>query len=311
MEKFNSMNIYSAIILTLIFFSAQVYSNEKSPLSICLDVDSPPYSYKKGEVIKGIDVALSNILAKKLDRELNIIWFETENERESNISLEVNALLSNGECELVGGYALFDGALKKPALLKTRMPDIDGAPRKTVLVELGELAPSIPYIFAPFTVVLGSDTGLENIEKLNDLESMKIAALQGTLPHLILMSYQGGYLRKDIHHLQWVDGLFGKMESGLFNATLTERHKFETYKHTHPDTKLKTTDYQHSIGFNIGFVTLKEKSELLSEVNFHIKNMIENGELEKITTESELSYVRPTLPYVLTSSVLFSKINTD
>ena len=76
--------------------------------------------------------------------------------RISSPALEANALLSDGRCQLVGGYALTEDSLVIPGAKTAKLPDFDGATRddRRRRVPLGVLAPSQPYIYSPLTVVL-------------------------------------------------------------------------------------------------------------------------------------------------------------
>lgn len=86
------------------------------PLSICLDEDRPPLSaHHKGKADAGFDVLLAQAIAERMGRPLKLQWFESKLDEDSSPQLEANALLSDGRCSLVGGYALTTDSSSSPA----------------------------------------------------------------------------------------------------------------------------------------------------------------------------------------------------
>ena len=84
-------------------------------------------------------------LAKRLGRPLAIQWYESKLDAEASSTIEANALLSDGRCNLVAGYPLVKDALGKPGLEKARLPGFAGAQPadRRRLVELGTLTPTM------------------------------------------------------------------------------------------------------------------------------------------------------------------------
>ena len=125
-------------------------------LKVCLDENLPPLSvHHRGKPDSGFDVALAQAIAERLGRPLKIQWFESKLDEDSSPALEANALLSDGRCSLVGGYALTKDSLVVPGVKTAKLPDFEGATRadRRRRVPLGVLAPSQPYIYSPLTVV--------------------------------------------------------------------------------------------------------------------------------------------------------------
>ena len=152
------------------------YVIAQDTLNICLDEDSAPYSYQHKGKGKGLDLDLAKKIAKEMDKELKVIWFEGENEKESSDALDANALLSKGLCDLVGGYALFEGSLGEASIEKARLPDIDEQKRSKEWIELGKLVATTPYINSPFSVLAHKKSGIDtNIAELSQLKGYDIA----------------------------------------------------------------------------------------------------------------------------------------
>src|SRR5690348_8130697 len=148
------------------------------PLTICLDENLPPLSvHRSGKPDTGFDVALARAIADRLGRPLKIQWFESKLDEDSSPALEANALLSDGRCTLIGGYAFTPDALTVPGMKTAKLPDFQGATRddRRRRVPLGVLAASKPYVYVPLTVVLGPKVSERRIAGVGDLAGLRVA----------------------------------------------------------------------------------------------------------------------------------------
>src|SRR5216683_2159049 len=204
------------------------------PLKVCLDENRPPLSaHYRDKPDSGFDVALAQAIADRLGRPLKIQWFESKLDNDSSPELEANALLSDGRCTLVGGYALTKDSLVVPGVKTAKLPGFEGitvADRRR-RVPLGVLAPSQPYIYSPLTIALGPKGIEKGIEKargqtiagVGDLAGLRIGIESGTLADAILMTFDHGQLIDDITHLvPGRDDLLGALDRGDFDATLLD-----------------------------------------------------------------------------------------
>src|SRR5262245_46173203 len=98
----------------------------EEPLKVCLAQDRPPFSsHRRGKPDAGFDVTLAQGIADLLGRPLKIQWFESKHDEDSSPQLEANALLSDGRCSLVGGYALTRDSLVVPAVKTAQLPEFE------------------------------------------------------------------------------------------------------------------------------------------------------------------------------------------
>jgi ABC-type amino acid transport substrate-binding protein len=272
-------------------------------LKVCLDEDLPPLSaHHRGEPDSGFDVALAQAVARKLGRPLKIQWFGSKLDEDSSPALETNALLSDGRCSLVGGYALTTDSLVVPRVKTAKLPDFEGAtgPDHRRRVPLGVLAPSRPYIYSPLTIVLGPKARDRRIAGVGDLAGLRIGIESGTVADAILMTFGDGRLIDDITHLvPGRDELLGALERGDFDATLLDLRRFDAYRAAHPDTRLAASGYFYPIGANRGYVGLADDPALLAAVDKALSDLQAAGTITELGQAAGLTYLPPREPAIL------------
>lgn len=289
---------FAAALLVVAAVAAPTRGEEV--LRVCLNAKVPLWSVYDGGKGGGFDRAVADAVAKRVGRKLAVQWFETKLESDSSTTLAADALLSDHRCQLVGGYPLVESALGKPAMKSARMPDFVGAKPtdRGRSIELGILAPSRAYHFAALTVVLGPAV-TARIAGLASLEGVKIGVEGGTLADAILMLFGDGRFANQITHVVPGRGeLLPRLEQGQFDATLVELRRFDAYRATHPETKLKPSGYYFPVGFNIGFVGLSVDRDLIEQVDRAIADMAEGDEFPALARAAGVTYMPPRQPNV-------------
>ncbi|MGA9087678.1 MAG: transporter substrate-binding domain-containing protein, partial [Bradyrhizobium sp.] len=275
----------------------------EEPLRVCLDENLPPLSvHHRGKPDSGFDVTLAEAVAGRLGRPLKIQWIESKLDEDSSPALEANALLSDGRCALVGGYALTQDALVVPGVKTAKLPDFDGATRddRRRRVPLGVLAPSQPYIYSALTIVLGPKARERRIAGVGDLAGLRLAIESGTLADAILMTFDKGRLIDDITHLvPGRDDLVGAVDRGDFDATLLDLRRFDAYRAAHPDSRLAASGYYYPIGANRGYVGLGGDPDLLLAVNKALTGLQADGTIADLARAAGLTYLPPREPAIL------------
>jgi ABC-type amino acid transport substrate-binding protein len=272
-------------------------------LKICLDEDLPPLSvHHRGTPDSGFDVALAEAVAGRLGRSLKIQWIESKLDEDSSPALEANALLSDGRCSLVGGYALTKDSLVVPGVKTAKLPGFEGATRddRRRRVPLGVLAPSQAYIYSPLTIALGPKARDRRIAGVGDLAGLRIGIESGTLADAILMRFENGRLIDDITHLvPGRDDLLGALDRGDLDATLLDLRRLDAYRAAHPDTKLAGSGYFYPIGANRGYVGLASDPDLLVAVNKALTDLQAAGTIAHLGQAAGLTYLPPREPAIL------------
>ncbi len=286
--------------LLVLAFAATAQAAGK-PLTVCLEEDSPPYSFKFRSRQGGFDLAVAGHLAEALGRPLKVQWFESENDDENVQTWEANALLSDGLCDLIGGYPLFAAGLGTPTEPRGAIPEYDGMKRseRGRMVDLGVVIASIPYHRAGFAVIRGAGAEGRAVRSLVDLMGLRIGAEVSTLSSALLFRFRGGLLVEDIAHVAPSKGLLRQLEDGRFDVALTELHRFDQYRKRNPDTALEFSGYVHPLGFNFGFAALEREAPLIARVDTVLQAAAKDGTLERLAREAGMTFLAPRAPAVL------------
>lgn len=293
--------VLAATALALTMLRAGTARAEET-LTVCFDEDIPLLSVREGKESSGFDLAVTEAIAKRLDRTLKLQWYETKLDLDDSTVLSANALLSDGHCQLVAGYPLVRDALGKPGMESWRLPDFDGArpADRRRRVPLGTLVPTRAYRHAPLTVVLAGAAAGKPIMSLADLQGMKLGVEAATLGDAILMLYRDGALVNRITHLVPGRGeLMPRLEKGDFEATLIDLRRFDAYRAEHPDTSLRASGFYYRVGFNMGLVGLSTEPDLIEQVNKAIEQLLAKDEIAPLAKANHLTYLPPQPPDIL------------
>jgi ABC-type amino acid transport substrate-binding protein len=271
-----------------------------APLRVCLQADDPPLSSRRSGEAGGFDVALTKLIAERLGRPLEIQWFTTRDDPDSNPVTEADALLSDGHCVLVAGYPLVADQLGRPRAGTGRLPPFDGAKPddRRRWISLGELVPTRPYRFEAITVALSPARSERTVQSLADLEDLRVGVVIHGLPDLIAMSYRAGLLTERVVHFNQTREAFAQLESGDIDAALVDQRELDAWRLAHPETRVAATGYRHSIGFNIGFVGLSSSAALIERIDASIADLLAHGSLIAIAHASALTWLPPQMPFV-------------
>jgi len=269
------------------------------PLRICVSQDNPPQSEVRQGRASGLDIRIAQALAQASGRELQILPFETEFEKESTLAQEVNALLSAGLCELASGFPLLASDLGPPGRRSARPPDHPGARRKRerAFVPLGSLVASLPYQASALGLVQARGQG--EVRSLMDLQGRKTGAVSGTLAGTLVSLYGDGVLRSHMVTLSQREDAWAALESGRIDSLLVATAAYDAYRRANPQTPLVLAAWRRPIGLNLGFVALASApSELLAVTNQVIAQALADGRIAQWAHEEGLSWSPPGWPAV-------------
>lgn len=290
----------AAIAIATACFALQP-ATAKDTLTVCLEEDSPPLSFKFRSRQGGFDHGVAEEVAKRLNRKFVVQWFEAENDEENVPVWEANALLSDGLCDLVGGYPMLASSLGVPEADKGAIPEYDGMKRseRGRLVELGVLSSTDPYNRVGFGVILGPSMKGVEIDGLHRLEGRKVAYEVETMSAALIHRYRGGVLVPGAVSVRESKGLLTSLAEGEFDAAMVELHKFDNFMRRNTDAAIRYSGYVHPLGINMGFAVLERDAALRDRINAVLDEMKSDGALEALAEKWQMTFVKPQPPKVL------------
>lgn len=278
------------------------------PLTVCMAEDSPPFSMARKGQVTGFDVKIAEAVARELGRELKLLPFEPELEKEAMLTHEVNALLSAGLCDLASGFPLLASDLGPPTRERFKTPDYPGAKRarERPFETLGTLVASQPYQGTALALV--QRAGEPTARSLGDVVGRKVGAVAGTLEGTLVTMYQGGALTQHMVTLGQRDDIWAALESGRVDAMLVPTAAFDAHRLRQPASTLQAGPAR-PLGINLGWVALSSKAGLLEAVNRVVSRSASSGQLQAWAREAGLSWQAPSLPAVTGSLSLAGLLN--
>ena len=269
------------------------------PLTMCAADGNAPLSHREKGEPRGLDFEVAKAIAAELGRELKWLFYESEYDRDRTLAQEVNALLSSGACDLASGYALFASDLGAPGRESARTPDYQGAKprRQRPFIVLQKLAATRPY-YAVAMGVITRDPAMK-VNRLSDLQNVKLGAVSGTMPASALMLYRNGLLTPGLLTLSQRENLLEALEAGRFEATLATLGSYDAYRLRNPSTKLARASYVHPLRVNLGFVGLEKETELIVAASSVIERAIAGGQLERWAQAAGATWIAPRPPDVV------------
>lgn len=290
------MNTPRALIASLLL-APVVALAQAAPLTVCMAEDSPPFSMARKGQVTGFDVKIAEAVARELGRELKLLPFEPELEKEAMLTHEVNALLSAGLCDLASGFPLLASDLGPPTRERFRTPDYPGAKRarERPFETLGTLVASQPYQGTALALV--QRAGEPPARSLGDVVGRKVGAVAGTLEGTLVTMYQSGALTKTMVTLGQRDDIWAALESGRVDAMLVPTAAFDAHRLRQPSSTLQAGPAR-PLGINLGWVALSGKAELLEAVNRVVQRGTASGELQRWAQDSGLQWQTPSVPAI-------------
>jgi ABC-type amino acid transport substrate-binding protein len=288
---------------------------QAEPFTVCMAGDNPPLSQvSKGAPPRGLDVRLAQAVAAELGRELKVLPFESEYEKESTLAHEVAALLAAGLCDAASGFPLIAGDFGPPTRPHARPPDYPGAKRKRerAYVTLLPMAASRGYQ----SVALGAVAreGVPPIRRLDDLRAtpaLKIGTVSGTMAGALAMNWKFGALRPQLVSLTQREDALDALAAGRFDVALVPLALYDGWRLAHPGAPLAVAEWRKPIGINLGFATLQTAEPVRAAIDRVISRTLADGSLARWAGEEGVSWSAPTAPDVSVGMGFASLIASD
>ncbi|MCB1424766.1 MAG: c-type cytochrome [Zhengella sp.] len=281
-------------------------------LTACLPSNGGALSRRRHQGGAGLDYVLAQALASRLGLGLDVVWFESEPEEESDPVRETYALLSHRICDIVPDHPLYESNIGEPPSQRAAPPRWDTMPQywtQAMQVDLEPIAATRPYRRAELAIVVSPKAGGRRIARLSDLEGLTVGVQQGTLGGVILTTQLPAAIRTQSVMLPPGPQFLWRMEQGMFDATLTDTGAYDSHRVQNRITRLELTGYRHPIGFNMGIAYRKSDAALGAHLDAALATMLESGEVEAIAAGEGVTWAPPRDPLIappLTTRDLFT-----
>ena len=276
-----------------------------APLTVCMAADNAPLSHLVAGQPRGLDVRIAQAAASLLGRELTVLPFETEYEKESALVHEVGALLASGVCDAASGFPLLAGDLGPPSRATSRTPDYPGARRKRdrPFVTLLPLAASRAYQAVALGLV--QRDGAPPLAQLTELGERRLGTISGTLASAVALTWRNGRLQPNVVSLNQREDALAELAElthrpggRRFDAVLLPLALFDGWMLSHPGQALVAAAYRRPIGVNLGFVTLDSATEVRAALDQAITQARADGQLARWAAAEGVSWAVPVAPEV-------------
>jgi ABC-type amino acid transport substrate-binding protein len=285
-------------LLASLLLGVAAQAGAAEPLTVCMAADNAPLSHQKNGQAAGLDQRIAQAVADELGRELRVVLFESEYEKESSLTHEVNALLSSGVCDAASGFPLLAGDLGPSARANAKTPDYPGAKRKRErpFVALGSLVASRAYQGVALGVVQAA--GAAPVNSLADLRQRRIGSVSGTMSSAMLMGWRNGILRPQLVSLSQRDDALAEVAAGRIDAAVVPLALFDGWRLAHPGAALAAAPWRKPIGINLGFVTLQPQEGVRGAIDRVVTRALADGALARWAAAEGVSWQAPQSPEV-------------
>jgi len=269
---------YLISICLLGFFSQQVFSfsevEEKGYLRIAVYKNYSPFSYRDGGKLKGIEVDLGKLLARKMGVD-PVIWAIGADE---NMEDDLRNTVWKGHY-LGGGTA--DVMLHVP-VHKRFAEDNDRV--------------IIGNAYFKEEIVAARHNSLASIPLIKLFANKKIGVELDTLPDFYLVGAHGGRFRQNVLHYATVDEAVKAMVAGDVRCVVAPRSQIEAALSGLRDEYVfnnVTMPRSYQAQWKVGMAVKEGRKELMLRLHQALDDIKASGELTNLFKKYNISYTKP------------------
>ena len=271
-------------------------------LTACLARNGGALSGKRSKGGSGLDYRLLAELAAYLELDLEVVWFESEQDEESDPVRETYAQLSHRLCDVTASHPLYENAFGAPPAESAALPRWDDVPthwRHGTHVPLDPIATSDPYMRGEIGLVFAPGIKPRPISGLQDLEGMTLGLQQGTLSGVLATLQAPRSVALTSRMFNPGPQFLWEVENGAVDVAIVDVTAFDFHRRQNPISELVLSDWRHEMGMNIGLAVLEENAGLLDALNGAIADMLNTDRVAELATVEGLHYARPVPPHVM------------
>ena len=271
-------------------------------LVACLAKNGGVMSGRRAKGGTGLDYELSRALAEALGVALDVRWFESEQDEESTPVKEAYALLAYKVCDIFPGFALYEMFFDDFDVARAALPRWDMRPQsleQRFHVDLRPISVTHPYARMEMGVVYRSSEFERKIQKISDMEGLKIGVEQGTLAGVLTLRQGTEKMVSDSVTRNPGPKFLWQMEQGEFEAFNAETGAYDFHKKQNVMSTLILGAYRHPLGINLSIAMLESKKALRDIINPLIDAMVKDGTMAQLGARASHTYAHPRKPWLL------------
>lgn len=271
-------------------------------LVACLAKNGGVMSGRRAKGGTGLDYELSRALAEALGVALDVRWFKSEQDEESTPVKEAYALLAYKVCDIFPGFALYEMFVDDFDVARAALPRWDMRPQsleQRVHVDLRPISVTHPYARMEMGVVYRNSEFERKIQKISDMEGLKIGVEQGTLAGVLTLRQGTEKMVSDSVTRNPGPKFLWQMEQGEFDAALTTTGAYDFHKKQNVMSTLILGAYRHPLGINLSIAMLESKKALRDIINPLIDAMVKDGTMAQLGARASHTYAHPRKPWLL------------
>ncbi len=271
---------------------------EPDQLTACLARNGGALSGKRADGGSGFDYRVVEAIAGEMGLKLDVTWFESEPEEESDPVRETYAMLALGLCDVAAAQPLYENAVGPPPAPTAAPPRWDEMPEHWGhrQVKLEPVAASAPYMRAEIGIVVGPSVSAEGIHGLADLRGLSVGVQQGTLSGALVMMQAPADVIGGVRTFNPGPAFLWEVEKGEVQAAVADVTEFDTHLKQNPISELRLAGWRHPLGFNMGLAMLERNVALRAHVNAAIAALSESGALARLARAEGVHYAPPRAP---------------
>ncbi len=271
-------------------------------MTACLARNAGAMSGLRADGGTGLDYALSNALAERIDLPLNVVWFDNETGEESDPVLEIYAVLAHGLCDIVPSHPLYQPAIGAPPSPRGPLPrwlgmpeEIDAETQRPVAahlphVDLKPIAVTQPYMRAEIGLVYAPDQA--EPQNLDDLKDRAVAYQQDTLSGAILIA-NAPAIAAAARTFNPGPRFLWALETGEADVAIVDVVSYDSHLKHNKISELKLAAWRHPFGMDIGIAVLAENDDLVAVLNRHLADMYQGADIASLAQEEGVTYSPP------------------
>jgi hypothetical protein len=127
---------------------------------------------------------------------------------------------------------------------------------------------------------------------------LRVGVVPNSLGGTLLLSHRGGRYSSTMVPMRQVDDPLVKLEAREFDATFIDLHAFDAHRIKTPGSKLVRANYDHPLGFNMGFAALATQRELIARIDTMLGELLASGAIAVAAKDTQLTYRAPREPAI-------------